>query len=91
VKAATGDNPITGFQVVNHLPVLFGFFLLGADQQKIKDDKHQNQRNERRESSRTTWGASPPLSHSVSDIHWYQNLLSDIGILPAASRREGSP
>ena len=40
VKAAAGDDPVTGSQVFDHLFVFLGFFLLGADQQKIKDNEH---------------------------------------------------
>jgi hypothetical protein len=51
VDAAACHDAIAFFKIGDHLSVLFGPFLLGSDQQKIKNDKHQNQGDEPRETT----------------------------------------
>src|SRR6266446_10346970 len=44
--AASGDDPVAAPQRVEHCSLIFCFALLRPDQQKVEDDKNQDQRQE---------------------------------------------
>ena len=42
VNSTRGDNPVSLLEVADHFLVLFGFFLLGPNQKKIKNGKQDD-------------------------------------------------
>jgi hypothetical protein len=75
VQATAGYDSIPLFQVRYHAAVFLLPFLLGADQQKIKNNKHQNDGNE---SAKSCGTLSAGTTHSIRNIN--QNKASFIKI-----------
>jgi uncharacterized membrane protein len=58
VQATAGDDSVSLFQVRYHIAVILLLFLLGSDQQEIKNNKHQDDRDKSAKSSGTFSAAS---------------------------------
>ena len=75
---AAGNDLISSLEIGEGLAVLLGFFLLGTDEQKIENGKHDNQRCKGSDGVTTPCSSTTGLSHGKCHIvKKHLSLLGD--------------